>query len=236
MSAGEVRKGFHQQLDEIRAEIVRAGGIVIENIPRGTDVLLTADLEGANRLIDGDAELNQLTRFLEDRLYRLLALQQPMAGDLRSIVTAIRMTSEIERSGDLVVNICKGARRLYGFELDPPLRGLIARMSEQAHLLYRYAIDSYVEADANLALALGDIDDVLDRLHAEFIQAIFETHAAAKLDLQAGVQLALIGRFYERIGDHAVNIGERVRYMVTGEIPVHPEDPPGQVHSPVDGE
>jgi phosphate transport system protein len=228
---GEVRKGFHQQLDEIRGEIVRAGGIVIENIPQGTEVLLSADLEGANRLIDGDVELNLLTRSLEDRLYRLLALQQPMAGDLRSIVTAIRMTSEIERSGDLVVNICKGARRLYGNELEPSLRGLIGRMSEQAHLLYRYAIDSYVEADANLAMALGDIDDVLDRLHAEFIQAIFETHAASKLDLQAGVQLALIGRFYERIGDHAVNIGERVRYMVTGEIPLHPEDEPGEALS-----
>jgi phosphate transport system protein len=227
MSAGDLRKGFQHQLDEIRAEIVRAGGIVIETLPRGTEILLNSDLEGANRLIDGDVLLNDLTRTLEDRLYRLLALQQPVAGDLRSIVAAIRMTSEIERSGDLVVNICKGARRLYGYELDPPLRGLIARMSTQAQLLYRYAIDAYVEADANLARALPDIDDVLDRLHADFIQAIFEAHAATKLDLQAGVQLALIGRFYERIGDHAVNIGERVQYMVTGEIPVHLENPPG---------
>jgi phosphate transport system protein len=210
---------FHAQLDEIRDEIVRTAGLVIEAIPRGTEILLTGDLEGADALILADAELNSRTLALEDRCYNLLALQQPMASDLRSIVTAIRMTSEIERSGDLVVNICKGSRRIYGHVLDPKLRGLISRMSEQAHSLYRYAIDAYVEADAALAAALNDIDDVLDAVHAEYIQAIFESHAAGRVDLQVGVQLALIGRFYERIGDHAVNIGERVGYMVTGTIP-----------------
>jgi phosphate transport system protein len=225
-TSGESRNRFHLQLVEIREEVVRAAAFVIEAIPRGTEIVLTADLEAADALISADAALNDRTLAIEDRCYSLLALQQPMASDLRQVVTAIRMASEIERSGDLVVNITKGARRMYGHTLDPKLRGLISRMSEQAHQLYRYAIDAYVENDAALASALNDMDDVLDGLHVEYIQAIFESHAAGRVDLQVGVQLALIGRFYERIGDHAVNIAERVRYMVTGTIPESTEDVP----------
>ena len=94
-------------------------------------------------------------------------------------------------------------------------------MSEEALRLMKLAIDAYVEANAGLAAALDDMDDRLDDLHNDYIQAIFESRAAEALELQAAVQLALIGRYYERIGDHAVNIGERVRYMVTGWLPEH---------------
>ena len=94
-------------------------------------------------------------------------------------------------------------------------------MSEEATRLFRLAIDAYVEGNASLAAALDDMDDGLDLLHKEYIQAIFESHHAGNIDLQAAVQLALIGRYYERIGDHAVNIGERVEYMVTGWLPEH---------------
>ena len=129
--------------------------------------------------------------------------------------------AEIERSADLAVNICKAARRLYGHGLDPRLRGLITRMAEQAQALYVAAIDSYVENDAAKAAAIDDMDSLLDGLQREFIQVIFESHAAGRIDLQVAVQLAVVARFYERIGDHAVNIGERVRYMVTGWLPEH---------------
>jgi len=94
-------------------------------------------------------------------------------------------------------------------------------MSEQAQQLFKFAIDAYVEADAPLASAVPDMDDVLDRLHSEFIEQIFESHAENRLPLQVAVQLALVARFYERIGDHAVNISRRVRYMVTGWLPNH---------------
>ncbi len=142
-----------------------------------------------------------------------------MAGDLRAIITAIKLVGEIERSGDLVVNICKAARRLYGREFDPKLRGLMTRMSTEAQQLFRRALDAYVEGDAPLAAAMDDMDDILDQLHDDFIQAIFESHSSGRLDLQAAVQLAVVARFYERIGDHAVNIAERVHYMVTGGHP-----------------
>jgi phosphate transport system protein len=217
----ELRKGFHSQLDDVKADIVQLGQSVINAIPRATNVLLDGDLEGADLLIQADDELDARSIDLEERCYQLLALQQPMAGDLRGIVGALRLVGEIERSGDLLANICKGSRRIYGHSLDPKLRGIISRMAEQASQLFTVAIDSYAGSDVALAAALDDMDDLLDRLQTELIQAIFECHAAGSIDLQVAVQLAVIARFYERIGDHAVNIGERVRFIVTGWLPEH---------------
>ncbi len=217
----EVRRTFHQELDHIKGDIVRLAAMVTECIPRGTDVLLSNDLQGAQRLIEDDDVLDSLSLEIEEHCYQVLALQQPVAIDLRSLVTAIRLVSEIERSGDLMVNVAKGARRIYGVQYDPRLRGLIERMSEEATRLFRLSIDAYVEGNASLASALDDMDDSLDLLHKDYIQAIFESHHAGVIDLQAAVQLALIGRYYERIGDHAVNIGARVEYMVTGWLPEH---------------
>jgi phosphate transport system protein len=217
----DIRRTFHQQLDEVSRDIVRLAALTTESIPRGTDVVLSGDLRAADELIVGDDVLDALSIDIEERCYRLLALQQPMAGDLRAIVTAVRLVSEIERSADLVVNMAKGARRMYGVELPPVIRGYLERMSDQALRLYRHAIDAYAERDDSLAAALDDMDDDLDQIHADFIQAIFRSHADGDVDLPCAVQLALIGRYYERIGDHAVNIGERVRYMVTGWLPEH---------------
>src|SRR5918997_5427928 len=127
----DIRRTFHQQLDAVTSDIVRLAALTTEAIPRGTDVLLSGDLKGADELIMGDDVLDALSLEIEERCYQLLALQQPMASDLRAIVTAIRLTSEIERSADLVVNICKAARRIYGVQFDPKLRGLIDQMSQQ---------------------------------------------------------------------------------------------------------
>jgi len=217
----DLRKGFHGELDLIRQGITHLAASVIEAIPRATQVLLDNDLEGADYLLLADQDIDARALELEERCYQVLALQAPVASDLRSVMAAVKMISEIERSGDLCVNICKAARRIYGAELDPRLRGLITRMGEQAQQLFKFSIDAYVEADAPLAAAVPDMDDMLDRLHAEFIEQIFESHAESRVPLQVAVQLALVGRFYERIGDHAVNISRRVRYMVTGWMPNH---------------
>lgn len=215
----EQRKSFHHELDEIREDLVRLGALVGEVIPRGTELLLANDMVGAQRLIEDDDILDDLSLRIEEKCYQVLALQQPMASDLRAIVTAMWLTGELERSGDLVVNIAKGARRIYGVTIDPRLSGLIERMSEQACRLMKLALDAYAECNGSLGVAIGDIDDQLDLIHGDYIEAIFETHASSQVGLQASVQLALIGRYYERIGDHAVNIGQRVQYMATGWMP-----------------
>lgn len=220
----DLRKEFHQQLEEIREGITSVAASVTETIPRATQVLLDGDLEGAEYLISADDEIDKRSLELEEQCYDLLALQAPMAGDLRQIVTAVKMIGEIERSADLAVNICKASRRIYGVQLDPKLRSMIAQMGEQAAQLFSLSIEAYTDSDVPLASALDDIDDILDRLQVEFIAQIFECHAADQIELQVAVQLALIARFYERIGDHGVNIGERVRYMVTGWLPSHDPD------------
>ena len=217
----ELRKSFHTELDHVKSELVRLAASVTESIPRATQILLDQDLEGAEYIILGDDEIDARTLDVEEECYQILALQAPVASDLRAIVGALRMSAEIERSADLVVNICKASRRIYGHELDPKLRGIISKMGEQAQVLFGHAIDAYVEMDEAKAASIDDMDSYLDGLQKQFIQAIFESHAAGNVDLQVAVQLAVVARFYERIGDHAVNIGERVRFMVTGWVPEH---------------
>ena len=219
--ATEIRKTFHNELDEVRDDLVRLAGMVTEALAAGTAALLASDLQAAERIIAGDDEIDALTMQIEEHCFRLLALQAPMAADLRQVIVAIRMSSEIERSADLVTNTMKATRRLYGKELDPRLRGLIERMSQQVHRLFRLAIDAYVDRNEGLAAALDDMDDDIDDMHAEYIRTIFEVYEERGSDLQTAVQLALVGRYYERIADHAVNLGERVRYMVSGWLPEH---------------
>jgi phosphate transport system protein len=217
----DVRRGFHHDLDLIRDDLVRLAGMVSEALARATDALLAGNLAVADELIRHDDVLDTLAVDIEERCYSLLALQQPVAVDLRALVAATRMVSEIERSGDLVVNMMKAARRLYGTTLDPKVRGLIARLGTEVGRLFRLAMDAYADRNEGLAAALDDMDDAVDTLHAEYIASIFESHDRKAVPLQAAVQLALVGRYYERIGDHAVNIGERVRYICTGWLPEH---------------
>ena len=192
---------------------------VTESIPRATEILLGQDLEGAEYMILADDEVDARAFELEERCYQMLALQSPVASDLRRIVAALRIIADVERSADLAVNMCKAARRIYGKRLDPRLRGIIQKMGEQARQLFQEATEAYLADDVARASAIDDMDEYLDDLQREFVQAIFESHAAERLDLQVAVQLAVVARFYERIGDHAVNIGERVRYLVTGWTP-----------------
>ena len=217
----EARRSFHQQLDEVKTDIVRLAAMTTETIPRATQALLDSDLSAAQQIIDDDDIIDQQSIEVEEACLRLLALQQPMASDLRAVMTAIKLNWDLERSADLAVNICKTVRRIYGVTLTPQVRGIIEQMSEEAYRLMRLSVDAYMDANLALAAALDDMDDRLDALQADFVKAIFDAHEREQMPLGSAVQLALVGRYYERIGDHAVNIGERVQYMVSGWLPEH---------------
>lgn len=217
----DIRKSFHHDLDFVRGEVVRLAGMVTESLAQATQAMLDGDLDIAESIIKNDDVLDALTLDIEERCYQLLALQQPMAIDLRTLLTDLRLAAEIERAGDLVVNIMKSTRRLYGVTLDPVIRGMIDQLGHKVGRLFRLSIDAYVDGDVALASALDDMDDDVDDLHSDYIQAIFEAHERRHTDVQVAVQLALVGRYYERIADHAVNIGERVQYMLTGWVPEH---------------
>lgn len=217
----ELRVAFHTELASIRGEVVQLGQAVRDAIPRATTILLTGDLHGADHLIGWDDEIDARTLDLEERCASVIALQAPVAIDLRLVLAVSRIIIEIERSADLLVNICKATHRINTHPLDPRLHDGLTAMSEQATNLYRGAIYAFAADDADKAATLDDLDTHLDNLHNQFIQSIFQSHATGNIDLQAAVQLAVVARFYERIGDHAVNIAERVRYLVTGWLPEH---------------
>lgn len=188
----ELRRTYHHDLEAARGELARLAALVAELIPRATAVLLDGDLEGAEYIIRGDEEIDARCVDLEEQCIRILALQSPVATELRQVVALLKMIAEVERSGDLVRNICKAARRIYGHDLDPKLRGIINRMGEQAQALYLAAIDAFVENDAAKAAALDDMDAYLDALQKQFIETIFESQTASTVDLQVAVQLAMV--------------------------------------------
>ncbi len=220
----EHRLAYHQDLEELRSKILRLGAMTTEMIPQGTEVVLKGNLKDAEQVIRSDEAVNALALEIEEQCYSILALQAPMASELRRIVAIIKLTGEIERSADLMVNVCKATRRMYGSTLTPRIRGIIGSMSKEAQKMMKLAIDSFADQDADLAAALADIDDELDELNRDMVEAIFAGANDDSITLAAAVQLALIARYYERIGDHAVNVGERVIYMVTGTLAELNED------------
>lgn len=232
----EMRKTFHQDLEGAKESLVRMAAGVTELIPRATHVLLEGDLEAAEEIIRGDEDIDERAVEVEDLCMQILALQAPVASDLRQVVALMKMVADVERSADLVANICKTARRIYGHDLDPRLRGVIGRMGEQAEAIYEAAIEAYVESDESKAAAVDDMDAYLDGLQRQFVQTIFECHAAGTIDLQVAVQLAIASRFYERIGDHAVHVAERVRFILTGWVPDHRKRDRPKVELPVPGD
>jgi len=215
----DLRKNLHRGIESIQHDVVRLSAMVAEGVVAGTAALLDSDMDAAQSLIDADDVLDELTKDLEERCFAVLALEQPMASDLRSVTGSLRIASDLERAGDLVVNIMKGARRMYRQDLPVRLRGIIQQMSEESARLIRLASDAYAERNGALGSALNDIDNRLDELQRDFIAAMFDAHTNGECELPQAVQLALIARYYERIGDHAVNIGERVAFIATGALP-----------------
>lgn len=215
----ETRKHFHEQMAELRTDVVRAAAMTSEAIAASTRALLDQDLAVIEKVVAVDRSIDELDLSIEGRAHLLIARQQPTAGDLRLLLAVLRMLHEIELSSDLTVSICKAARRLYPNQLTPRIRGILDRMGVQAGNQMRVAIDAFVDEDVNLAAALADMDDVMDDAQKELFRAIFDTGAKDEAGLQRAVDLALVGRYYERIADHAVQIGRWVLFMVTGTLP-----------------
>ena len=217
----EARTTFTGQLDAIRGGVVEMATMVIDRVGEVTVALLDGDLAAAKRIIDADDELDLLSIEHEDLCHEALLLQQPVASDLRIVVGALKMNADAERSGDLATNIAKAIARLQGADLNHQIRSAIEAMGEQCVLLFGHTVDALVQGDAQLATSIADLDDTLDELHERYIEMVMSSVARGELVPQQGLQLAVLGRFYERIGDHAVNMGERIRHILTGRRDEH---------------
>jgi phosphate transport system protein len=218
----ETRRTFDEQLHDVRGEVVKLAARACEQIGAATQALLDADLALVERIDEAHLEIEQRVVQIEHHVYQLFALQQPMASDLRVMLAVLRMLHEIELTAGLMRNVARQTRRLYPRELQPRIRGIIERMGAQASVQTHLAVDAFADSDEKVAAALPDMDDVMDDLQKELFRQIFASFSAGTTDeaaLQTAVQIAFVGRDYERAADHAVMIGRWVAFMVTGELP-----------------
>ena len=218
-TVGVMREAYHDQLDSIFRDLAVVCGNVQEAVRLATRSLLTGDAETAEAVISADSLIDAATERVEDNCFSLLSLQQPVAGDLRVIVSALRMVSELERMGDLSVHVAKIARlRVPLIAVPEEVRPTIARMAEVAEDMVARVADILTERDVEAAIELGRDDDEMDKLRRNsFTQLLSDDWAHG---VEAAVDIALLGRYYERIADHAVSVGNRVIFVVTGQFPV----------------
>jgi phosphate transport system protein len=208
----EIRKRFHQQLDEIDAKVIRLFALVTESVAAASESLLANDTEAARELTERDSLVDQLEVDLEQVAERELLMQQPMARDMRYLVSVLRIVPELERSGDLAEHVAQRAVTGLALRLTPTVRGLLEQMGTTCVEMWRGAADAWAERDPEAAERLDVVDDRLDTLHDQLVEEL----GLADLALPDALQTTLVGRFYERLGDHAVHISERIRYLAVG--------------------
>ena len=208
----ELRLEFRRELDKIDRQVLGLFALVGECVAGATDALLTGDRDAAKALVERDAQIDRAYLDIEDLVQRQLLLQAPVASDLRFLLGAFRIVPELERSADLAEHIAQRAARGLTPELTPRVRGLIEQMGRVAVEMWHRATDAYANRDAGAHERLNDRDDELDDLHVSLTAEI----SSGKLSVPVTIEMALIARFYERLGDHAVNVAAHVRYLVGG--------------------
>ncbi|NYD40580.1 phosphate signaling complex protein PhoU [Nocardioides panaciterrulae] len=213
-----MRDVFHEQLDSVFDDLSEIGKRVEDAVRLGTAALLRGDVELAEQVISADIEIDRARERVEEKAFALLSLQQPVAGDLRTIVAALRMVSELERMGDLSVHVAKVARlRAPNIAVPEEIRPVVARMADVAEDMVARVLAIITGRDVESAIALGRDDEEMDQLRrSSFTQLLSDDWAHG---VEAAVDVALLGRYYERIADHAVSVANRVVFVVTGQNP-----------------
>jgi phosphate transport system protein len=211
-----MRDAFHEELDHTSDQLVEMTRLAGSAMARATTALLDADISLAESVIAADEQLDRMQRELDDMAINLLARQQPVATDLRIIVTGMRMSADLERMGDLARHVAKVARRRYPDSAVPPeLRSTILQMGQVAERIVAKAGSVIASKDLNSAVELEPDDDEMDRLHRQIFTMLLSPDWDA--GMEAAIDITLVGRYYERFADHAVSVARRVVYLVTGE-------------------
>ncbi|WP_042435937.1 phosphate signaling complex protein PhoU [Streptacidiphilus anmyonensis] len=210
-----MRDTYHAELAAITDSLEEMARLAASAIGRATAALLDADLQLAESVIAADDRLDRMQRDLEERAVTVLARQQPVATDLRAVVTALRISAELERSGDLALNVAKLARRRFPEHAVPgELHATVLEMGHIAQRLMAKAADVIATRELETALELEGDDDVMDDLHRALFRRLLDDRW--RHSVEDAVDVTLAGRFYERFADHAVAVAERVVYLVTG--------------------
>ena len=211
-----MRETFHQELERIREELGSMISMAEEAIMRATRALVDADVRLAEAVIADDTRIDLLREQIDTKAIDLLARQTPVATDLRIVVTAMRISAEVERMGDLARHVAEAVRARYPDRVAPPeIQEILAAMGAAAEEICHAAAEALRTLDGEAAGRIERLDDTLDGYELDLSQRLTEEDWPH--GMRAAVDTTLLSRFYERYGDHAVNIAQRVKYLVTGE-------------------
>ena len=216
---------FREELDALQGRLLEMGGLAEERVRAAIQGLVTRDPALFEKVLLGDEPINQLHIEVDNRCFRLLALHQPMATDLRAIVAAVKINTDLERVGDLAVNIAEAGTRYISH---PPVKKLvdIPQMGDIAQAMLRDALDAFVKRDTRLAHDVLNEDDRLDSLKTQVFRDLLTYMLKDQSTVEPALDLILVSRHLERIGDHATNIAEDVIFMVSAlDVRHHPPAP-----------
>jgi phosphate transport system protein len=203
------RSAFHQELQNIEIHVVQLFVFVAEDIGVATDALLGRNAEGFQVVSERETLIDGLYRQVETLLNRELVLEAPVAADFRLLISMVRVVPELERSHDLVADIAEHSTHMLNEELSPRARGLVQSMGDTAGGMWNRVATAWQERDAGAAETILERDDDLDSLHAALLAEL----ASGRMSLPVAMDMTLVARYYERLGDHAVNIARRVAYI-----------------------
>jgi phosphate transport system protein len=211
----EHRQEFQRELDDIEAKVIELFAMVAEDLPQATHALVTDDNEVVGVLAERDRNIETLYQEIEQLVNREIMLQAPVAADLRFLLSVLRIVPELERSHRLVTHIARQANHILSADLSPRARGIVERMGSLVADMWRQAADCWYKRDRYAAFALAERDEHVDELHTSLIAEL----ASGGMTLPMTMEMTLVGRFYERLGDHAVNVARRVIYLAGSQDP-----------------
>jgi len=212
-----IRSAFQDELDGVSQSLVDLSNMVSESINKATHALIDSDLKVAEEVITADEKIDDNQHELDSRIIDIIARQQPVASDLRALVTALRMSADLERMGDLSHHVAKVARLRHPDSAVPTeLRDLVHHMGTVAENISRKIAIVIETRDTQLALQVEKDDDEMDKLHRQLIGSL--TNSAWTHGVESAIDLTLLGRYYERFADHAVSVSRRVYFLVTGSF------------------
>lgn len=211
-----MRDLFHEELDAINETILKMAGLVRTAMTDATQALLTADLQLAEKVIAADQAIDDIQHDLDNRSINLMARQQPVAADLRNLVSTLRISADLERMGDLAHHVAKTARMRFPHPAVPEiLQSLFVDMDKVSSAIGEKLATVLQYKDIERALELDKDDDAMDNLHRKLIAVLLSDDWS--FGIEPAIDMTLLGRYYERFGDHAVSIANRVYFTVTGE-------------------
>ena len=228
MRAEHTDKKYEEDLRKLREDILYMGGLVEDQIQKAVKSLVDRESDLANIIIERDHEVNRLDVDIDDLCIRLLALHQPAGRDLRFITTGLKITTDLERIGDMAVNICERALEL---NQEPQLKPYIdlPRMAQIAEGMIRESLDAFVREDTDLALKVCKDDEQVDQLNSQIFREVISFMIGDPLTINRAMKLSSISKYLERIADHATNIAEMVVFMVKGKSIRHMKELPPSV-------